>query len=704
MPERYKLLTALTAVAGSFSLVITGEPNPVYYPFLFLMLYGYWRLLKGKPQGSRFVIGASSIGGLIIFLVDVFIITEDYLISVAHLSFIFHAIKSFDIKEPYDPFQVYFMALLQLVVASEFTVAMLFGGIIILFIILFIFVMNMAHYIKEKVEPSIPLKTLGLLIGVSVVLSIVFFIALPRLKYGLWGKSHIKGIKNAGFSERMDLSSGDLKLDSTVVARVELRPVPEGTLYWKGTVLDYFDGETWSNTFQDTKKSLFRIGDEFFIETGGASNSLGVANRSAGTEPVSELIVEQDVLLEPIESDIIFSLERPVSLIASLNRVEIDASGTVYIPKKGARRINYKVISKIDLRKERSEKREQKTEVRNQSLRKNFPSASDLQHLTFDFLQIPENLREPIRIFTEELLRTEEALNPSIDTETKVLAIERYLKRNYIYSLNPGKPNKGSDPVTYFLFHSKKGYCEHFASAMVLMLRSQGIPARIVTGFLGGELNPVGNYVIIRQKDAHSWVESWINGGWKRFDPTPAQLGLQRPSLILLYLDYMKMKWQRYVVNFSRQDQIELLKGMSEGGYKLKAIGGRLKNWLKAEGLRLKAVALSRPGTLALRAIALLLCFSAVLLLYRSIKRRSRKLSMPGFYYLRLRKVLEKKGYRITSSTTSGELLKIAITAGLNRDAVKEFIELYNQARFGGRPVDTERLRRLLKASLEASK
>ncbi len=695
MPERYRLLTALTAVAGSLSLIITGEPNPVYYPFLFLMLYGYWRLLKGKPQGSRFVIGASSIGGLIIFLVDAFIITGDYLLSVAHLSFIFHAIKSFDIKEPYDPFQVYFMALLQLVVASEFTVAMLFGGIIILFIILFIFVMNMAHYIKEKVDPRPALSSLSLLTISTVVLSIIFFIALPRLKYGLWGKSHIKGIKNAGFSERMDLSSGDLKLDPTVVARVEVRPVLEGPLYWKGNVLDYFDGETWSNTLQDTKRSLLRIDNQFLIEDG-----LWMVK---GTVDWSSTL-EQDVLLEPLESEIIFSLERPVSVITSLNKVEIDASGTLYIPRKGARRIHYKVISERE--KQRSEVRGQRSESMEKS-----SSKSDLRTPIPDlrlYLQIPENIREPIRKFTEELLKKEAQgtfVNSLTNPETKAFAIEGYLKRNYIYSLKPGLPEKGLDPVTYFLFRSKKGYCEHFSSAMVLMLRSQGIPARIATGFLGGELNPLGSYIIIRQKDAHSWVEAWIDGRWKRFDPTPPQIVQEKkPSLILLYLDYMKMKWQRYVVNFSREDQIGLLKGMSEAGYKLQAIGRRLKNWLKAEGLRLRAVVLSHPHTLALKAIVLLLCFSAVLLLYQSIKRRNRKLSMPGFYYLKLRKVLEKRGYRITSSTTSGELLKIAITAGLNAEVVKEFIELYNQARFGGRPVDAERLRRLLKASLEASK
>lgn len=151
MPQNYKLLTGLIALAGSLTLIITGEINPLYYPFVLLMLYGYARILKNRPQGSRFAIGLSSIGGLFLFFLDAFIITKDYLISVGHLSLIFHAIKSFDIKEPYDPMQVYFMSLLQLVIASEFTTQMLFGVIIIIFIVLFIFVMVMAHYIKAGI-------------------------------------------------------------------------------------------------------------------------------------------------------------------------------------------------------------------------------------------------------------------------------------------------------------------------------------------------------------------------------------------------------------------------------------------------------------------------------------------------------------------------------------------------------------------------
>ena len=117
-------------------------------------------------------------------------------------------------------------------------------------------------------------------------------------------------------------------------------------------------------------------------------------------------------------------------------------------------------------------------------------------------------------------------------------------------------------PVDDFLFNSKRGYCEHYASAMVLMLRTIGIPARIVTGFYGGEFNEYGGYVIVRQSNAHSWVEAAIDGRWRLFDPTPPVVE-RRASAIGYLLDMLRMKWNRYVVAFSASDQKEIIRTLS---------------------------------------------------------------------------------------------------------------------------------------------
>ncbi len=652
MPRRYKVLTGLIALSGSLTLIFTGELNPVYYPFLFLMIYGYIRLIKNKPQGSRFVIGLSSIAGLFIFFIDAFLITEDYLVSVGHLSLVFHAIKSFDIKEPYDPLQVYFMALLQLVVASEFTTQMLFGAIIILFIFLFIYVMIMAHHIKTSLQLglSTPLEARGLknslilLVISTVVLSAVFFISLPRLKYGLWGKSHIKGIKNAGFSERMDLSSGELKLDPSVVMRVELRPMIKGPHYWRGMALDYFDGRQWSNSFIETRKVLNRRGDEFLLRT-----------------QITEDSIEQEILLEPVDSDILFLMDRPVSINITAQRLERDLSGTIYLPKKGARRIHYIVRSSIQLLPE------------------------DKFHP--QYLQIPPSLKEALKPFTEGLVS-------GIKTDReKALFIESFLKKNYTYSLTVTEPPSGVDPVSYFLFEEKKGYCEHYASAMVLMLRAIGIPARVVTGFSGGQINSIGNYIIVRQKDAHSWVEAWINQSWLRFDPTPSELTAEsEPPKLFLYLDYLKLKWQRYVVSFSREDQKRILEGIKTLTEEINII---IKDSIILASRAIKRAISGVPVPLFFLVIISSIILGLLSLKITFLKRPSHK--EVSLYYVRLKRLLKKRGLPIEDSSTAMDVFNYGLLSGLPEEELEEFIKIYLSARFGEKKMDLKHYRELFR-------
>ncbi len=681
MPQQYKLFTALTAIAGSFSLVITGELNPIYYPFILIMLYGYWRLLKGLPQASRSVIGASSIMGVLIFLFDSFLITGDYLTSVGHLSLIFHAIKSFDIKEPYDPLQVYFMALLQLVVASEFTVAMLFGVIIILFIILFIIVMNMAHYVKYSspaIQQGLGLRTgsLTILVLFTILISAIFFISLPRLTAGLWGKSHIKGIRNAGFSEKMDLSGGEIKLDKTVVARIELRPFIKGPYYWKGMVLDYYDGRQWINSQMQNRRILRKTAtsqDGFIIDEspGGYSS-----------------FVEQEILLEPIESDIIFAMDRRISIFTSFTRVEKDPHNSLYLPGRGARRIHYTVrsIPEEDLKNTLN------------------PRLRDL------YLRIPDSIRDTIKEISEKIMKEELKGGASPPALDRAIAIERYLKKNYRYSLEVKPPPYETDPVLYFLLESKAGYCEHYASAMALLLRAEGIPSRVVTGFYGGEVNPVGNYIILRQKDAHSWVEAFIEDRWLRFDPTPAVIQKEeRPPLFILYIDFLKMKWQRYIVNFSREDQIGILRSLKFHGLKL--------------GSGLSRFPFKRDLPAILLTVIVIFSVLMIILFFLLISVRRAGGGEISLYYIRFLKELQRRGLKIQSSITPGEVMKMLqsspggevtvasgevtvasgeVTVRGDLRIIEEFINMYQEARFGARAIDMNRYRELFKLSRES--
>lgn len=148
--------------------------------------------------------------------------------------------------------------------------------------------------------------------------------------------------------------------------------------------------------------------------------------------------------------------------------------------------------------------------------------------------------------------------------EERARRIEHYLSTELEYSLE-SVGDRGPAPLENFLFESRRGHCEYFASAMVLMLRSVGIPARLVTGFLGGEYSPIEGHYIVRQSNAHAWVEGYLpNTGWTTFDPTPpggrptlAEAGI--PQLFAQAWDYVVYRWDRYVLTYGFGDQMRVL-------------------------------------------------------------------------------------------------------------------------------------------------
>ncbi len=147
--------------------------------------------------------------------------------------------------------------------------------------------------------------------------------------------------------------------------------------------------------------------------------------------------------------------------------------------------------------------------------------------------------------------------------------LEDHLTEDYTYTLNfVGRSTES--PLEDFLFRYRSGQCEYFASAMVLMLRSQGVPARLVTGFLGGEYNPFEGYYIVRENNAHAWVEAYLPGeGWRIFDPTPpaGRPGEANEGGLLLARqawDFVLFRWDRYILTFGLYDQLRIFSGLRE--------------------------------------------------------------------------------------------------------------------------------------------
>ena len=619
MPRTYKILTFVLAFTGCLSLLMTGETRVFMSLTVIGIFPGYYRFLKGEPQAPKWAIGGLSVLTLLIFFLDSLAISNDYFLAVAHLTLAFQAIKSFDLKEPWDHLQVYFMSLLQLIIASELTYSIAFGVIFVLFLLALVSAIVLAHFIKEGTTARVNIrKPVALISVLAVLITGAIFVSVPRISGGVWGKGHMKSIRTVGFSERVDFGSfGDVKLDPTVVMRIEVSGNTSGPYYWRGMTLDHFDGISWSDTF-DRRERVVKKDGQFPLQP---------FNRDEA--------VAQHIFLEPMDTDVIFGLSEIASIEAEGMSLFRDRAGSLFLPAKKGKQFQYIAYS-----------------VRN------VQTVSGGLH---KYLQLPADTGRISKLAHEIAGRRDKNL-------AKAAEIESFLRNNYTYSLSVSTPPPGVSAIEDFLFNSKKGYCEHYATAMVLMLRTLGIPARIVTGFSGGELNKYGGYIIVRESNAHSWVEAAIDNEWMRFDPTPS-VAVERPSALALFVDALKMDWDRYVVAFSISDQKKIVRVFSLP-------------------FRLPQMPEFRPDVFSFvifLSVAAMLVTVVILLMRLKFRRHNFFTAQ----YMKVRNSIRKKGVRVTVSTTAAEVAEKAVHLGMD-GKIRKFIAIYEEHRFGGREMSEE--------------
>lgn len=399
---------------------------------------------------------------------------------------------------------------------------------------------------SDHFAPVLPKKhheeLIGLpfLAGTSMLVLITFFMTLliffffPRMSGSFF---QLKGSANrfvtSGFGNEVTLGEiGEILENEAVTFRAVITKdnkvikLKEGP-YWRGLSLDYYDGKKWTNKSK-VKLHMAKVYGNIFL----------------GTKPKNSTeIVKQEVFMETVtSSNVLFLLGPPLRFhgpqFRTVNRDE--QQNYRFFPSPFGK---YRYSAEVDISENN----------RNQVI----PASKNGQENPF--LQLP-----PV---SKKLAELAKELAGSGNHLEKATNIESALKSNYNYSLKMTYEN-GMPPVEYFLFKSKEGHCEYFATAMALLLRLNNIPARITNGFCGGEWNETGKYYIVRERDAHSWVEAYIDGsGWAIFDPTPpirfAIPDSWRSSLLFQYIDYTKLVWDRYIINYSRKDQVNALKTLA---------------------------------------------------------------------------------------------------------------------------------------------
>ena len=370
------------------------------------------------------------------------------------------------------------------------------------------------------------------------VLTATMFFAFPRVGFGFLSNLGSRTQSVAGFGDDVELGGfGTIRDDPTVVMRVKPRDRPDTPqqsipIRLRGTSFDRYNEGRWSRT-QSTGAALSRLQDEYIV-----------------FRPPLPEDQAYEIILDPMEEAVLFLPEGTVALrVPPALR-----SGRVRY-----RRINHapgldiryggRVDAPLTYTAHVAPKRRGFAEKIPPALRKRY-------------VEVPEGY-ERIAALAREVVSG--ATNPNAQAQL----VERYLRGNGNFRYTLDQPDTGGkDPLHVFLFEAKAGHCEYFSTAMAIMMRSLGLPARNVTGFLGADYNPYGGYYAVRNGNAHSWVEVLINGQWVTYDPTPASGQVfASPSGLVVKLrqmmDAMRVRWADYIVEYNIRDQAKALQRLS---------------------------------------------------------------------------------------------------------------------------------------------
>ncbi len=384
------------------------------------------------------------------------------------------------------------------------------------------------QYRQQRPSILATLRTSAAMLAQAAPLMLVLFVLFPRVQGPLWGLPQATSRGVTGLSDSMAPGSlSNLSLTDGVAFRVDFTaPIPaSGQLYWRGPVMWEFDGRTWR-----------------------AGESPGVPADSIQTtgDPI-----RYSVTLEAHETHWLFALDVPAQVVDG-SRLTGDLQMIAARPVRN--RFRYDMSSHLSYR--------------------------------FGVDETAVNLQRARRLppgFNPRALALAGQWRSETDSARAIVqrALAMFRQQPFYYTLVP--PELGRDSVDEFLFDSRRGFCEHFASSFVFLMRAAGVAARVVTGYQGGVVNPLGDYLIVRQSEAHAWAEVWVEGeGWLRVDPTAAvspqridagiaaALADGEPLPLLVRtdnaflrqmrfgLDAMANGWNQWVLGYSPERQMRL--------------------------------------------------------------------------------------------------------------------------------------------------
>ncbi len=465
------------------------------------------------------------------------------------------------------------------------------------------------------------------LVMLSIPLMLILFVLVPRVPGPLWGLQTEQSSGVTGLSDHMSPGKiSNLIRSNEVAFRVDFKGEvpPPSQLYWRGPVMTLYNGYRWSQA-QRKSMPIFRW-------------------QSKGNP------VEYTVTMEPNGEHWLLALDIPTRLVK-------DSVITQDFQLIRQKRINdllrYTTESRLDYRVGMDESAEYRR------LALEYPDQLNRQTIEFG-KTLAARLKDP------------EAIVDAV--------LQMFSQQEFIYTLRP--PRLGVNPVDEFLFETRRGFCEHYSGAFTLLMRAAGIPARVVTGYQGGEYNRVGNYLLVRQSDAHAWSEIWLQGrGWVRVDPTaavspnrieqglddaladePSSFRIQNRNPIfgnLLYSwDNLQHSWNDWVLNYDQRKQKDFLSRLEIG----------IENW----------------SDMVFALVLLLVGVTALFWLVVWYRERPPRPPAYEILFARLLKKLSKRGLvKRPSEDTRAFLVRIDTQELAQREQIGRIVDLYNRIKYG---------------------
>jgi protein-glutamine gamma-glutamyltransferase len=640
-----------------------------------------------------------SIAYCVFFTADYFIISHGFLPATVHLALFGVVVRMFSLRRERDYITLAILASLMVLAAAVLTVDSVF-----LFCFAAFMMMAVATFVlmemrrsghaasiqarhtsdpfeHRKLAFSMLLTSPALMLMILVGGALVFFL-LPRMSAGYLGAYSFGTDFSSGFSDHVQLGQiGQIQQSNAVVMHIQIDGDTVGgyDLHWRGVALADFDGHTWSNPREQF--ILQRRDDDSFA----VPRLENIPLHSYTAARLRESVIHYRVLMEPIGTNLFFLAPWARSVSGDYRLLAGDTSGAVYDLDTAHAVSRYEADSDI-------------AEPSGAELRtagENYPG-----QIAGEYLRLPTTDARVSQLATK--------ITGSAHNEyDKAAVIENYLKTHYAYTLELPR-TLVKDPIANFLFERRRGHCEYFASSMAVMLRTLGIPSRVVNGFRSDEFNDLtGNYVI-RAKDAHSWVEAYFPGyGWQTFDPTPAgnggiPQGLERVGL---YVDAMASFWREWIVSYDSTHQYVLAqtavtetRGLWENA-RAWASGkyAAMLKWAERGQERVE----TSPARWAFVGGGIILALLVVANLGRMARWLHEKWlqahperspeQAAAMWYGRMARVLARRGMQKPAAETPQEFVNKIEDTHL-REPVARFTDVYESARFGNSADDAEKL------------